>query len=577
MCPSHLGVSTTVHIHQNRQNQDLVQQVVDDASSLRASRAASTANSRATRSIVSDGNSTVDSRSYILDAEIVESPAYQRMQPYRLAMSYDRPRHEMYDRLVKVNESYETKSTNNTSEFSPARSSIDPFETSNPVDSVYMSRDPAYRSAYVLPVMLGSNFHSVHVGPQGNGPGKSSWPSFLRFKKRCETSPLRTGSISQSSKSRHVRRGFENKFQSIDFSSPDSLTVQPIVRAAHAGSMVEWLRWKSYSTATLTLRSAMPQATGMPGQLQRTVAKMTLLNTLTSAASRGHCESMKLLLRDGAPIEQKDDEGRTPLWLASGNGQLDAAEILLKDKAKVNTRAKDQLTPLHVAAERGDALMAGLLIHHCAQVDAKDGYFMAALHYDCEGGHGNVVEILLNKNGDVEACGRYGGMTALHWASQYGYAEVVDLLIRRKMSIDTINANGHTPLHLIIMSQKFDVVELLLRRKAELEPRCNRSFTALHYGCASGSTEIVQILFGSGAELEAITSDGRPLHIAVKHGVLPTVELLLSRGADQEARDSAGDRALTVACFHGHSCNRQSSPRCRLSVTFEIPQQRSKP
>jgi len=419
-----------------------------------------------------------------------------------------------------------------------------------------------------------------------------------KSKDQLAESPDRVGFAN----SRRSRRGFDDNYhQSIDFSSPDSLTVPPIVRAAQAGSTQEVeqlldrnadIEARHVSSGRCALAVAAHCGNdAVVGLLlqhgaktdQRDVSRSTPLHL---AALRGHLGTMRLLLRHEASIEEKDAEGRTPLWLASSNGHLEAVETLLERKPKVNARAEGQRTSLHIAAQRGDAAMVELLLRHGAHIDAKDAQFMSALNYACEEGHASAVSVLIQpKHGaDIESHGRAGksplicaaaagqrqvldmllkrkasvkalaekNMNALHFAAQNGHSETVEFLLTKKIPINSVTVEGRSPLHLAVIGRMFDVVELLLRMGADREPKCHLNYTPLHYGCSVGTRECVDFLLRYGARLEATTRDDeRPLHLAVARGACDIVKVLLSSGANPDARNKREDRALCLACALG--------------------------
>ena len=58
--------------------------------------------------------------------------------------------------------------------------------------------------------------------------------------------------------------------------------------------------------------------------------------SLYKAAYRGNVRKIQQLLDDGAEVDAKDQEGKTPLYLAAACGQYEAVELLLKHGAHVD-------------------------------------------------------------------------------------------------------------------------------------------------------------------------------------------------------------------------------------------------
>ena len=86
-------------------------------------------------------------------------------------------------------------------------------------------------------------------------------------------------------------------------------------------------------------------------------------------------EIIETLLANGANVNAKKKDGRTALMLAVAARYTDnpeIVEILLKNNADVNVKDEDGYTPLMLAADVGDAKLITKLIDMGADVNAKD-------------------------------------------------------------------------------------------------------------------------------------------------------------------------------------------------------------
>ena len=64
---------------------------------------------------------------------------------------------------------------------------------------------------------------------------------------------------------------------------------------------------------------------------------------------QGHLHVVRFLLEHGTDVNACNNDGFTPLHLASKNGKLDVARLLVGHGANVHAEANDGKTPLQVA------------------------------------------------------------------------------------------------------------------------------------------------------------------------------------------------------------------------------------
>ena len=87
----------------------------------------------------------------------------------------------------------------------------------------------------------------------------------------------------------------------------------------------------------------------------------------------GHTEELALMIAKRQNlVEERDEQRRTLLYIASRSGFYDTCKLLLQKGASVNETQRDGSTPLHGAAYFGHALVVGLLIQHGARSDVKN-------------------------------------------------------------------------------------------------------------------------------------------------------------------------------------------------------------
>ena len=93
--------------------------------------------------------------------------------------------------------------------------------------------------------------------------------------------------------------------------------------------------------------------------------------SIHKAARVGHIKAVKRNLASGTDVNAKDEDGVTPLLVATANGRKEIVELLIREGADVNAKVNG-VTPLHQAAIRGHKEIAKLLIAKGAHLNAKD-------------------------------------------------------------------------------------------------------------------------------------------------------------------------------------------------------------
>jgi len=83
---------------------------------------------------------------------------------------------------------------------------------------------------------------------------------------------------------------------------------------------------------------------------------------------------VRLLVEKGAQVDAKDDDGITPLFLATEEGNAPVVEALLAYNPNINARGKDNKAVIHMAAERADAYLLTKILDKGADITVADMY-----------------------------------------------------------------------------------------------------------------------------------------------------------------------------------------------------------
>ena len=204
------------------------------------------------------------------------------------------------------------------------------------------------------------------------------------------------------------------------------------------------------------------------------------------------------------------------------------------------------------AAEIGD--LNGM--EHCIQKNADLNYQskkdppdrngMAAIHMAAVNGHLSAVEILVSRGANVNLIEPLHQNTALHLAATGGYSDLVRYLVRSRANINVRDSLGQTPL-LTATSEAIQII--LLEAGADPNRRGLDAATALHYAAYFGFLDAVRLLVSQGADVDARNKEEQtPLWVACSNTHIPEeksvaiAKILLQSSASPNAVSKVGGR-----------------------------------
>ena len=267
-------------------------------------------------------------------------------------------------------------------------------------------------------------------------------------------------------------------------------------------------------------------------------------------------EIVKLLLQNGAKVNEVDFEGFTPLHnIVSNKNASEKAihtilEILLKNSANLNAKTKSGNTALHYAAENGFIKIAKTLIDHGAKIDPMDDEGFTPLHNAADFNKVQLLELLLQHGAKINMKTKKL-WTPLHLATENGFIEIARILLRNGADINAKTNFGSTPLAYAAEYNHLEIAKILIQYKADLdEPNIVR-YTPMHLAAENGNDEIIRILFKNGANIEAKNNAKMtPIFNAINGKHFETVKTLISLGANIKAKNAIQETTLTWAVLN---------------------------
>lgn len=235
-----------------------------------------------------------------------------------------------------------------------------------------------------------------------------------------------------------------------------------------------------------------------------------IADALPSVTSTKRKNITEFLIKKRALINEKNNDGFTPLALALENNNLEVAEILLKSKADINILDKMGMNPLHRMVQKGHYDAVQLLISYDVDLNAPTSQGLIAeqlaanesikkflMNYKLIGnnptyklleaaknGNISVVKAILEIEPNLVNCrdleGRHS--TPLHFASGYNHPEVVKLLLDAGADTQARDKGGLVPLHNACSYGHYAVAELLIKNGAHVNVSDIWKFSPLHEG-----------------------------------------------------------------------------------------------
>ncbi|XP_065175426.1 poly [ADP-ribose] polymerase tankyrase-like [Sycon ciliatum] len=331
-------------------------------------------------------------------------------------------------------------------------------------------------------------------------------------------------------------------------------------------------------------------------------ANREMSTPLHLSCHRGYVDAMEVLIKYNCKINMPDNLGLTPLHRAAQANELQACRLLISHDADVSltnndgqtasqmateefvkklleddqpTIGSEQDNQLLEAAKNGDMeTIKSLLTSSNVNCRDIDGRMSTPLHFASGYNRIPVVEHLLQNGANVHAKDK-GGLVPLHNACSYGHYEVAELLVKHGANVNMPDLWKFTPLHEAAAKGKFDICRLLIQNGADAGKKNRDNQTPLDL-VKETDVDIKDLLRGDGAILElsrkgevgrlacVLTKDnvncrdssGRnstPLHLAAGYNQIEVADLLLTNGADANAKDKGGLIPLHNASSYGHA------------------------
>eukprot|EP01119_Soliformovum_irregulare_P005055 TRINITY_DN1639_c2_g1_i1.p1 TRINITY_DN1639_c2_g1~~TRINITY_DN1639_c2_g1_i1.p1 ORF type:complete len:635 (-),score=201.77 TRINITY_DN1639_c2_g1_i1:12-1916(-) len=281
------------------------------------------------------------------------------------------------------------------------------------------------------------------------------------------------------------------------------------------------------------------------------------------ASRKGDLKQMKKLLGSlhaddlRIVLDARDEEQKTPLFLAVEKDDLAMAEFLFDKGTNGNSVNSKHLGPIHHAAINGKLEMTNLLLHRNRDAvysltgDGKNALQLALLNK-----HFEVFCTIINRCGTDEVNHRSEQVKSypvVYLAIEHGLDKYLEEILKKSPHLNLTTETKETPLHVTCRLGRSHQVAMLLKHGANPTATTEIGETALHYACRYGHEECVTALFQDPNVLFDIrdTFGRTPLMWASTNVMLKTVEFILKNCQPEHVvwKDKSGKTALDY-CVH---------------------------
>lgn len=291
---------------------------------------------------------------------------------------------------------------------------------------------------------------------------------------------------------------------------------------------------------------------------QRSGAEQVRLDDqLRAAAWHNDVVQAAGLVERGADVNAQDSTRQSAYLIATSEGYLEMLRLTLRSGAEVNDKDSWDGTGLIRAAERGHALVVGQLLQVGIDRDHVNRIGYQAVHEAVWLGantadYVDTLRVLVAGGAALTSPSRSEGLAPLQMARQRGFPLLETVL--EKAASDKRAARPDAELLAGAADGDADRVALALRWGAQLETRDSRDRTALLLAVTSDHVDTARLLVAMGASADALDDrHDTPWLVTGVTGSVAMLEALLPATPDLTVVNRYGGVSVIPASERGHA------------------------
>ncbi len=307
--------------------------------------------------------------------------------------------------------------------------------------------------------------------------------------------------------------------------------------------------------ATRTPASATSTGTGPPAE-PGPAEQARLDRQLRDAAWNDDVALADRLIRQGADVNAKDDTEQSAYLIATSEGRLELLRLTLRNGARVNDKDGWNGTGLIRAAERGHGLVVGELLRAGIDRDHVNRIGYQAIHEAVWLGrdtasYATTVRVLAAGGVELSRRSPSAGLTPLQMARARGHHGLERIL--NHVTNAARPADPNAALLRAAREGDADAVAVALRAGAGIETRDEHDRTALLLASTHDHVAVAQLLVALGADPDALDDrHDTPWLVTGVTGSVAMAEALLPANPDLTIRNRYGGLSPIPAAERGH-------------------------
>jgi ankyrin repeat protein len=236
-------------------------------------------------------------------------------------------------------------------------------------------------------------------------------------------------------------------------------------------------------------------------------------------------EMLQMLLQAGAPANQTDAAGNTPLHLAVQWGATDCPRLLLQAHAPLDVTNEAGETPLRVAVK-------------CGAVGNVELLLAAGARTDLGLGSNTLLHVAVAPSEPPPFMPGFGLRSG---------AGAIALLLKHGLGVDSRDGQGRTPFLCAVEAMDLEAMDLLLANGANINAADARGNTALHQHASSYWDTIHRRVPRPGPVVPPPPAAGQMI-LPMSDKRISITAWLLEHGADPNLTNHEGRTPLELLC-----------------------------